>query len=196
MVATGRPRTFDVDQALERALRLFWRRGYDGTSISDLTRAMRIERPSLYAAFGNKRALFRRALDRYADGPAAYVREALREPTARRVVEKLLRGAIDLLTDARHPRGCLLVHGALSCGKEAEPIRKGLAARRLASEADLRRRFKRAIAEGDLAADADAAGLARYVAAIMVGMSVQASDGARRRDLENIADTALRAWPS
>lgn len=195
MVATGRPRTFDVDQALDEALRLFWRRGYEGTTLADLTRAMGIERPSLYAAFGNKQSLFRRALQRYTDGPAAYVRAALEAPTARRVVEGLLRGAIDLLTDERQPRGCLLVQGALSCGKETEPIRKELAARRAAGEADLRRRFRRAIAEGDLPADADAGILARYVATILAGMSVQAAGGARRSELLKVAETALRAWP-
>src|SRR5436309_1319981 len=94
----GRPRTFNIDEALDRALQVFWRKGYEGTSLSDLTRAMGINRPSLYAAFGDKQALFRKVLDRYAEGPAAYVREALQEPTARAVVERLLGGSIDLLT--------------------------------------------------------------------------------------------------
>src|SRR5438094_4748444 len=112
----GRPRAFDVDEALDQALRIFWRKGYAGASLPDLTRAMGINRPSLYAAFGNKEMLFRKALDRYAEGPAAYVCEALREPTARAVVERLLRGAIKLLTDPSNPGGCLAVHGALACG--------------------------------------------------------------------------------
>src|SRR5438067_13350951 len=103
----GRPRAFDADEALDQALTVFWRKGYEGTSLPDLTRVMGINRPSLYAAFGNKEALFRRALDRYAEGPAAYVREALNEPTAWGAAERLLHGAIDLLTDPRHPRGCL-----------------------------------------------------------------------------------------
>src|SRR5437867_3206401 len=103
----GRPRGFAVDKALDRALRVFWQHGYEGTSLSDLTKAMGINRPSLYAAFGDKEALFRKVLDRYADGPAAYAREALNEPTARAVVERLLRGAADLQTNRRNPRGCL-----------------------------------------------------------------------------------------
>src|SRR5438046_9448921 len=104
----GRPRTFDVDKALDRALNVFWRKGFEGASLPDLTRAMRINRPSLYAAFGNKEQLFRKALDRYAEGPARYVREALEESTARAVAQQLLRGTIDLATDRRHPRGCLM----------------------------------------------------------------------------------------
>src|SRR5437870_3401565 len=120
----GRPRAFDVDKALERALRVFWRKGYEGTSLSDLTKAMGINRPSLYAAFGNKEALFRKALDRYAEGPAAYTRTALDGPTARAVVERLLRGVVDLLTNPRHPPGCLAVQGALACGDAADSIRR------------------------------------------------------------------------
>src|ERR1700674_4986058 len=94
----GRPRAFDVDQALDRALHLFWRKGYEGTSLSDLTRAMGINRPSLYAAFGDKETLFRKALDRYVEGPDAYLGEALKQPTARAVTERLLRGTAELLT--------------------------------------------------------------------------------------------------
>src|SRR5437870_3017297 len=144
-VSRGRPREFDIEQALDRALRVFWRKGYEGTSLPDLTRAMGINRPSLYAAFGNKEALFRKALDRYVEGPAAYVREALEEPTARAVIEALLRGAVDMLSCPGNPHGCLMVQGALSCGRTANPIRRELAARRAAGEAAVRRRFKRAI---------------------------------------------------
>src|SRR5579864_399381 len=100
-MSTGRPREFDIDQALDRALRVFWRKGYEGASLADLTRAMGINRPSLYAAFGSKEELFRKALDRYAEGPAAYVGEALNEPTARAVAQRLLSGTIDLLSDPR-----------------------------------------------------------------------------------------------
>src|SRR5262245_29688993 len=121
-MAVGRPRTFDTEKALDRALKVFWRKGYEGTSLPDLTKAMGINRPSLYAAFGNKEALFRRAIERYIEGPASRVREALGETTARRVVEQLWRGTIDLVTDPRNPRGCFLVQSALACGGEGSPV--------------------------------------------------------------------------
>src|SRR5579862_265007 len=109
----GRPRAFDLEKALHRAMQVFWRKGYLGTSLSDLTEAMGINRPSLYAAFGNKKALFRRAVERYFQGPATYLQDALKEPTARAVVERLLHGVVDLVTDPKLPRTCLWVHGAL-----------------------------------------------------------------------------------
>src|SRR5438067_10331176 len=128
-VPKGRPREFDVDKALNRALQVFWRKGYEGASMPDLTRAMGINRPSLYAAFGNKQELFRKAVERYASGPAGYVREALELPTARQVVERLLFGAACGATDRKHPRGCLMVQGALTCGDAARPAARELASR-------------------------------------------------------------------
>src|SRR5207245_2576808 len=111
----GRPRSFDLDKALDAALQVFWRKGYEGASLPDLTEAMGINRPSLYAAFGNKEELFRTVVIRYIEGPAAFVRKALDEPTARAAAERLLTGAVDLVTDPKNPRGCLLVQGALVC---------------------------------------------------------------------------------
>src|SRR2546422_1131847 len=142
---------------------------------------MGINRPSLYAAFGDKEALFRKVLDRYADGPAAYVREALNEPTARAVVERLLHGAADLQTNRRNPRGCLAVHGALACGDAAEPVRQELASYRVAVEAALRRRLRHARATGDLPADADPGDLARYIVAGVQGMAAPRAGGAEGR---------------
>src|SRR5213592_3854099 len=107
----GRPRAFDVDQALDQALKVFWRKGYEGASLPDLERAMGINRPSLYAAFGNKAALFRKAMDRYQEGPGRFVREALQEPTARRVAERLIRGGVELVSNPKQPRGCFAVQG-------------------------------------------------------------------------------------
>jgi AcrR family transcriptional regulator len=194
-VPRGRPREFDVERALDRALELFWRKGYEGTSLPDLTRAMGINRPSLYAAFGNKEQLFRKVIDRYVEGPAAYVRAALDEPTARAVAERLLGGTVDLLTDPHNPRGCLIVQGALVCGEAADAVRRELVSRRTAGEEALRRRFERAQAEGDLPAEIDPADLARYAVTVMRGMAVQAAGGAGREELRRVAEMALRAWP-
>jgi AcrR family transcriptional regulator len=191
--ALGRPRAFDVEKALHCAMQIFWRKGYLGTSLSDLTEAMGINRPSLYAAFGNKQSLFRKALDHYAKGPSSYLSEALQQPTARAVVERLLHGVVDLLTDPRTPATCLWVHGALSCGDD--PLREEFAAQRAAGLAELRKRFKRAVADGDLPPNSDADTLARYVQTVNFGLTVQASTGAKRKELLAVVEIALKAWP-
>ena len=193
--ALGRPRAFDADKALDRALEVFWRKGYEGTAISDLTKAMRINRPSIYAAFGNKEELFHKVLDRYAEGQASYVQRALAEPTAKRAVERLLFAAADISREGRGPRGCLLVQGALSCGDAAESVRRELNSRRADGEAELRKRLKRAKAERDLPRSADPAELARYVVTVAHGMSVEAAAGASQRELLQVVKTAMRAWP-
>lgn len=193
----GRPREFDIDEALRKALEEFWRKGYEGTSLSDLTQAMDINRPSLYAAFGSKEGLFRRALARYLEGPAAYVQESFAEPSARAVAERLLAGATNLLTDPDNPRGCLVVQGALVCGEsdDSVAIRRELTACRLAGHAALRERFERAVAEGDLPKDTDCGDLARYLLTVMHGMAVQATSGASRVELQRVTEMAMRAWP-
>jgi AcrR family transcriptional regulator len=192
----GRPRNFDADAALDAALDVFWRKGYEGASLPDLTDAMGINRPSLYAAFGNKEELFKKVLDRYATGPAAYVQAALQAPTARAVFERLLAGALDMMSNPKAPRGCLAVQGALACGDAAQSIRKELCARRGQAESLLRDRFTRARAEGDLPRDADPSDLAKYATTVLHGLSVQASSGATRPQLRKVADLALRAWPN
>jgi AcrR family transcriptional regulator len=195
MSAMGRPREFDIDKALDQALHVFWRQGYEGTSITDLTEAIGITKPSLYAAFGNKEELFRKALDRYVDGPGGYVQVALAKPTAREVVEHLLYEAAGAVTDPENPPGCLAVQGALCCGETAESIKQELMARRAKGEDDLRKRFERALTDGDLPAACDPADLARYISAILQGMAVQAIGGAGRDELRKVADIALRNWP-
>ena len=195
-MAMGRPREFDVDKALDLALQVFWRKGYEGASMADLTETMGITKPSLYSAFGNKEELFRKALDRYVDGPGGYFQVALAKPTMRAVVEHLLFESAAAVTDPNHPPGCLAVQGALSCGDAAESIKQELMSRRAKGEQDLRERFERAIAEGDLPSGSDAADLAAYLSAILQGMAVQAAGDAMRKELRAIADMALRAWPS
>ena len=192
----GRPREFDTDKALDAALLLFWRHGYEGTSLAALTEAMGINVPSLYAAFGNKEELFKKVLDRYIQRPASYLPNSLKEPTARAVVEKLFRGAIDMVMSPRHPDGCLLVQGALASGPMGESVTQELSRRRAGAEAALRGRFERAVVEGDLPLDADPAGLARYIITVLWGMSVQASGGATRAQLRETGEMALRAWPA
>jgi len=194
-MAMGRPREFDVEKALDLALQVFWRKGYEGASMADLTETMGITKPSLYSAFGNKEELFRKALDRYVDGPGGYFQVALAKPTARAVVEHLLYESANAVTDPNHPPGCLAVQGALSCGDAAESIKQELVSRRAKGEQDLRQRFERAIAEGDLPEGSDAADLAAYLSAILQGMAVQAAGGTTRAQLRKIAEMALRTWP-
>src|ERR1700677_491430 len=124
---SGRTRQFDVDEALDRALEVFWTRGYEGATLPELTKAMGINRPSLYAAFGNKEQLFRKALDHYQSGPQSFLAKALKKPTARTVVKALFSGFVSKQRDTTKARGCMVVSGALACGKEAEPVRQELA---------------------------------------------------------------------
>ena len=189
----GRPRAFDADVALDRAMHVFWANGYEGASLSYLTRAMRINRPSLYAAFGNKEQLFRKVLDRYMNGPVAWFGKALAAPKARDVVEQMFLGTARMAEDSRIPAGCLLVQGALACGSAS--ARKEVGARRAAGEVALRRRLQRAKREGDLPKNADPTELAHYVITVVRGMAVQAAGGAGQDQLRRVAQIALRAWP-
>jgi AcrR family transcriptional regulator len=191
----GRARTFDADEALDRAMTVFWSKGYEGTSLSDLTEAMGISRPSLYAAYGNKEELFRKALERYGEGPSAYERDALAQPTARAVAEALLRGAADVQTDPATPAGCLAVLGTTYCAEESSPIGKTVIAFRVAGHAAIRERFERARAEGDLPAEADPAALTHYIGTVVCGMAVLAASGATRAELERVIELTMRAWP-
>lgn len=191
----GRPRAFDVDEALDQAVRVFWARGYEGASLDDLTGAMGITRTSMYRAFGNKEDLFRRALDRYTEGPASYFARALREPTARAVATTLLTGAVRATTEPECPAGCLGVQGSLAAGEAGRPARDILTAWRENGTDHLRARFATAVDEGDLPAGTDPGALARYVMTVANGIAVQAASGATRPDLQLVADMALRAWP-
>ncbi|HEX6468289.1 MAG TPA: TetR/AcrR family transcriptional regulator [Streptosporangiaceae bacterium] len=192
----GRPRAFDPDAALDRALEVFWRQGYEGTTLSDLTTAMEINRPSMYAAFGNKEELFGRVLDRYLTGPGAFAERALDAPTARDVAARMLYGAIRLTTGPDTPRGCLCVRGTQACGEEGRPARRQVIARRAVGAAALVERLDRARAEGDLPADCDPSDLARFLMTLTDGIAVQAAGGCGADELRRVAETALRAWPT
>ena len=189
----GRPRAFDEETALGRAAEVFWRHGYEGASLSALTSAMGINRPSLYAAFGSKEQLFQRAFARYHETQVAGVRVALDRPTAYAAVEAFLRSSADGLTADDHPAGCLSVQGGLACSPDNTRISEILAAGRAATESALVERLSRAAEEGDLPDGVDARALARFVMALSEGHAVHAAAGASREDLQASVDVALRA---
>ena len=192
----GRPLEFNQDEALDKALNVFWSRGYEGTSMAELTQVLGINKPSIYAAFGNKETLFRKALARYTSGPVAFVGEAMQAPTARQVVEKFLTLAVDSFSDKSTPDGCMIVQGALTCGQNSSAIQLELIAYRKNLEAAFNQRFELAKKQGDLPQWANTKQLAKYIATIHQGMSVQATSGATREELLAIVEMALKNWPS
>lgn len=192
----GRPRAFDTDTALDAAIQVFWRYGYEGASLTALTEAMGINRPSLYAAFGSKSQLFEAAVRRYAEVDMAYVHDALDRPTARGVVESFLLANAAALTRPDRPAGCLSIQGGLSVAPESEAIATFLASSRLEGERALARRFRRATEEGDLPAGGDPEALARFVMALSEGHAVHAAAGVPREQLEASARIALAAFPA
>ena len=194
--APGRPRAFCVERALDRALQVFWQKGYEGASLSELTQAMGINRPSLYAAYGNKEELFRKALGRYAQSVEAFLGEHLSRPTAREAVESFLYAVAESSTCPTNPQGCLTVRCNLAGTEAAESVRRELARQRSHTETLVRQRLERAQSDGELPPSADPADLARYVATVQQGMSVQAAGGATREQLRGVVRTALAAWPA
>jgi AcrR family transcriptional regulator len=194
-VQKGRPREFDLDDALAAALRVFWQKGYEGASLSDLTEVMGITRPSLYAAFGNKETLFRKALDLYEREKLAYVETALTAPTVRGVAERMMRGTIEMMTTGCDPNGCFGVVAAVACSDYCETIKADVLARRRSSTEALMRRFERGRVDGDLPDGVDPTGLALHLLALMQGMAVQSGGGATREQLELLVETSLQFWP-
>ncbi len=191
----GRPRAFDIDHALAAALRVFWSRGYEGASLTDLTEAMGITRPSLYAAFGNKEALFRKALDLYERDKLTYIGAALTAPTARGVAERLLNGALAMQVSGVDPPGCLGVISSVACGSEAESIKAEVIKRRASSDAALLARMRQAKAHGDFPDFVDPDGLVQYLGAVIQGLCVKAGSGASADELRGLVATTLALWP-
>jgi AcrR family transcriptional regulator len=191
--AVGRPRAFDEETVLDRAAQVFWRHGYEGASLSALTSAMGINRPSLYATFGSKEELFRRAFTRYHDTRLADARADLDQPTAYASIEAFLRAGADALLAGDHPPGCLSIQGGLACSPENARITGILAAGRAATEEALQERMARAEKEDDLPRGVDAPSLARFVMALSEGHAVHAGAGASREDLQASIDVAMRA---
>jgi AcrR family transcriptional regulator len=189
----GRPRAFEENEALDQAVRVFWEHGYEGTSVSELASAMGINKPSLYAVFGSKEELFRRALDRYQATYVAYAPATLEQPTAYGAIETYLRAAVDALTAEGHPPGCLSIQGGLSCAPANSGISEYLAEFRATFEVTVTERMARAVEEGDLAPGTDTAGLARFVITFGQGLAVHAAAGVGREDLQAAVDVALRA---
>ena len=184
-----------MDGALDKAIDVFWRQGYTGTSLSDLTEAMGISRPSLYAAFGNKEETFKQAVERYARIDMAYVNTALAEPAAYEAASHYLRDNVDAVTMPGKPAGCLSIQGGLSAGPDDDRVVRYLAERRADGEARFAERFARAIADGDLPATENPAELAKYVTTVSAGLAVQAAAGVSRTELHRVVDRALLAFP-
>jgi TetR/AcrR family transcriptional regulator, copper-responsive repressor len=192
----GRPRTFDRDVALETAMHLFWNRGYDATSVADLTAALQINPPSLYAAFGDKRSLFLQSLDRYAAKHACFLPNALQNGrTARQAIDLMLQAAVQAYTLPDCPRGCMVIAASTGILPSHADVVAALATRRAASHALIRARLEQGIADGDLAADAVLQDLADFYAAIIYGLSMSARAGLSPEALQSIAAHAMLAFP-
>jgi AcrR family transcriptional regulator len=191
----GRPRSFDRDAALDAAMEVFWRKGYEATSISDLTDAMGINPPSLYAAFGDKEQLFMAAIERYSDERGESCPYAC-EPTARGAIQRLLTYMANELTGSGHPRGCMMMMAATTSSNASEVLQKALAAKRAGARESMKGRIRQGIKEGDVPADTDAGALADFFSTVVAGMSMQARDGASRKSLLATVDNAMLAFPA
>lgn len=191
----GRPRVFDMDEALDKALEIFWKRGYEGASIAELTETLGINKPSLYAAFGNKEELFNKTLSRYVAGPVVFIQEAINQPSAYEVAQSFLTKAVEFFTDTKHPKGCLIVQAALSVSADSLLVQDLLTKYRYSYEKQLAKRFEKAKEEGDLPIDANAETLAKFLSTLHQGMSVQVTSGASKEELMQIVEFALKGWP-
>ena len=191
----GRPRSFDRDAALDAAMEVFWSKGFETASLHDLTRAMGINPPSLYATFGDKEGLFLEAVKRYETrlGESCPYCD---EPTARASVEKLLRDMASQFTEPGHPRGCLMVMASTTSNASSKRMQAAIAERRAAARARMKTRVAQGICDGELPPGTDVTALANFYMAVIAGMALQSRDGASRKALLSMVETAMRAWPS
>jgi AcrR family transcriptional regulator len=189
---TGRPIGFDKDMALERAMLLFWKRGFEGTSMADLTEAMGLNPSSIYAAFGDKHALFSLAVERYLQTRAQYAVKALEQPTLEKVIRALFNSTVAFLTTPNHPPTCMTLGGAVGCGVEASPARDIMTEIRRQNESAMRERFLLAQKRGELSKDVNVSDYTRYLSTIIAGLSIQAANGSTRAELKRTAQMALR----
>lgn len=195
-MAAGRPREFDVEKALDEALNVFLKKGYEGASLNDLTQAMGINPPSLYAAFGNKEGLFRRVHERYVQERKAVTEFALAAPTAAQTVDRFLRASVEEQTLVDRPPGCLLVQAALASADQSSAIREELSCSRLTGQIALAARFEEARSQGELTGKTSSEDLARYVGTQVHGLAVQAASGVTRAELMAVVDMTMIAWAS
>jgi AcrR family transcriptional regulator len=189
---TGRPISFDKDAALEAAMLLFWERGYEGTSMADLTQAMGLNPSSIYAAFGDKNALFQLAVRRYMEMRAQYAVKALEEPTLEKVVRALFHNTVSFLTTPGHPPTCMTLTGAVGCSLDAAPARDLMTEIRRQNQVAIRERLLRARKNGELPKGINVDDYTRYLSTIIAGLSIQAANGSTRTELKRTARMALR----
>jgi AcrR family transcriptional regulator len=189
---TGRPIGFDKNGALEAAMLLFWERGYEGTSMADLTQAMGLNPSSIYAAFGDKHALFQLAVKRYVEMRAQYAGKALEEPTLEKVVRALFDSTVEFLTTPGHPPTCMTLAGAVGCSLDASPARDLMTEIRKQNQVALRQRLLKARKSGELSKEIDLDDYTRYLSTIIAGLSIQAANGSTKAELNRTAQMALR----
>ena len=196
MARVGRPREFDRDEALRKALELFWSQGYEGTTLTDLQKAMGgITAPSFYAAFGSKEDLFRETVQLYNRVEGAPLLKALMEGrTARSSIGSLLHAAVESFSNPSNPKGCFMVLGAINCGRSNRHVEDFMQEQRALREKVIKQRLRRAISEGDLPKSADIGVLASFYSALLDGLALHARDGAPRKTLLGIVERAMDAW--
>jgi len=191
----GRPRSFDRDAVLERAMRLFWKRGYETTTMAELLAEMQITTPSIYSAFGDKEHLFLEAIERYKNDYGSYQAKACKEETAKAAVRRILREAALNFVDPQTPPGCMLVVSTVNGCPSSSPVQKVVNSARHESECTLKARIEQGIREGDVPATADAGALASFFSTLLNGMSIKAKEGVSQQEMDAIVDNAMRVWP-